>query len=76
MKVCIDGAICVFIDFLLCLTEFLVCRIGCNYFIMKNATEYIFPHQFLRDKGNLDMRIQEKAYGMYWLLLFITGKKI
>lgn len=76
MKVRIDGAICVFIDFLLCLTEFLVCRTGCNYFIMKNATEYIFPHQFLRDKGNLYTRIQEKAYGMYWLLLFITGRKI
>lgn len=57
MNVRIDGAICVFIDFLLCLTEFLVCSIGCNYSVMKNATECIFPHQFLRDMGNLYMKI-------------------
>lgn len=57
MNVRIDGAICVFIDFLLCLAEFLVCSIGCNYSVMKNATERIFPHQFLRDMGNLYMKI-------------------
>lgn len=57
MNVRIDGAICVFIDFLLCLAEFLVCRIGCNYFVMKNATEYVFPHHFLRDIDDLYMRI-------------------
>lgn len=76
MNVRIDGAICVFIDFLLHLAEFLVCRIGYNYFVMKNATEYIFPHQFLRDMDNLYMRIWKKAYGIYWLLLFITKSRI
>lgn len=76
MNVRIDGAICVFIDFLLCLAEFLVCRIGCNYFVMKSATEYIFPHQFLRDTDNLYMRIWKKEYSIYWLLLFITISRI
>ena len=76
MNVRIDGAICVFIDFLLCLAEFLVCRIGCNYFVMKNATEYIFPHQFLGDIDNLYMRIWKKAYGIYWSLLFIAISRI